>query len=884
MVTPATGSAGLESADDTRLIKSICSPNLVSSPFSEYAKLWRDAGWLGVIPLPEREKSPPPTGWTGRAAGFADDEQVSEWCDDPAFQRGNLGLHLGWPVTVDGTEYEIVGIDVDHYLDNGKQKLGGDQLHVLEGELGQLPPTWVSTARACDDDGGCRGDWTSGIRFYLVPRGLAFRGQVDKDIEVIQKSHRYAVVWPSWNPKTATTYRLYSPEQWAIGCAGGLAQPSDEIPHTTTIPLLPDEWVDYLTQGRMRDDDHPIDMDSTPDEIEAWALNQFTDGSEAVACDYIRKAVAKWQGRITDEATSHDKVRDAHWEIVNLGAEGCGGWSWAMAEIDRHWIDDVMSRSKRPLHEMRGEMFRSRINALRKVKAKVDQAETKGGRYTPAYCLHSSQMRSTGHTVTSPVIGAPVVSQAKFTDSGLAEVVARDVLAGKFLRVAGGSSWLQWDGMRWRNLGKDDGPVVESVRQYNMWQLADAAEQLSQSPSDTGLLELVKAWKAANSAARIAAVLKLAKNLVAVESAAIDADPYLLNTPNGTYELHNCQFLSHSPENRLTRVTHGAYYEPGDGSAANLPRYGARWEPFLERIIPDPDTRRYLQKAMGMALVGRLKEKKLFIFNGSGDNGKNVFWEAIHFALGDSQTGGYATISRADLLEADGKDRQLLEMGLKNARVAFISETNKQVALAEGIVKKITGDKLITSRTHYQEHETFVQSATVVLITNKLPTFTGSDVAMRNRLRVVPFSVQIPESEQDKTLGEALELEADAVLTWLIDGYCRYLEDGLDEPFEIESATATYHLDNDLIARAIEATCVVDAATKSERNEIKTAVLTWLRVSGSPAGGASTKQGDVLAALTSRGYVPTRSNGKVWLPGIRLKTEAERNAERSEDD
>ena len=486
--------------------------------------------------------------------------------------------------------------------------------------------------------------------------------------------------------------------------------------------------------------------------------------------------------------------------------------------------------------------------------------------------------------MTSPVIGAPVVSQAKFTDSGLAEVVARDVLAGKFLRVAGGSSWLQWDGMRWHNLGRDDGPVVESVRQYNMWQLADAAEQLAQSPSDTGLLELVKAWKAANSAARIAAVLKLAKNLVAVESAAIDADPYLLNTPNGTYDLHNCQFLSHSPENRLTRITHGAYYEPGDDSAANLPRYGARWEPFLERIIPDPDTRRYLQKAMGMALVGRLKEKKLFIFNGSGDNGKNVFWEAIHFALGDSQTGGYATISRADLLEADGKDRQLLEMGLKNARVAFISETNKQVALAEGIVKKITGDKLITSRTHYQEHETFVQSATVVLITNKLPTFTGSDVAMRNRLRVVPFSVQIPESEQDKTLGEALELEADAVLTWLIDGYCQYLEDGLDEPSEIESATATYHLDNDLIARAIEATCVVDAATKSERNEIKTAVLTWLRVSGSPAGGASTKQSDVLAALTSRGYVPTRSNGKVWLPGIRLKTEAERNAERSEDD
>lgn len=481
---------------------------------------------------------------------------------------------------------------------------------------------------------------------------------------------------------------------------------------------------------------------------------------------------------------------------------------------------------------------------------------------------------------------APVVSQAEFTDSGLAEVVARDALGGKFLRVAGGNSWLQWDGLRWRNLGKDDGPVVESVRQHNLWQLAEVAEKLSQNPGDTGLFEQAKAWKATTSAARITAVLKLARNLISVDSAAIDADPYMLNTPNGTYDLHTCEFLSHSPDNRLTRVTAGAYYEPAssaDDSVA-IPRYGVRWSQFLEDIIPDADTRKYLQKAMGVALVGRLKEKKLFIFNGSGDNGKNVFWEAIHFALGDSQTGGYATISRADLLEADGKDRQLLEMGLKNARIAFISETNKQVALAEGIVKKLTGDKLITSRTHYQEHETFIQSATVVLITNKLPTFTGSDVALRNRLRVIPFSVQIPEAEQDKGLGEALELEADAVLTWLIDGYCEYLEHGLEEPEEIQLATGNYHLDNDLIAKAIEATCVTDSSAKSEKKDVKNAILSWLRTAGSRSGGATVRVSEVQAVLDDRGHATTRSNSGTWLHGIRVKTEDERNTERSEQD
>lgn len=229
--------------------------------FPVAAPLWRQAGWLGTIPLPPRAKNPPPVGWTGRAAPFPDDECVSAWCGNPAFADGNIGLHLGWTVVINGVEYEIVGIDVDNYEDNGKAKRGGDQLAALESQYGPLPPTWVSTARALNDDGTNAGDLVSGIRFYLVPRGLAFLGKAAADIDIVQKSHRFAVVWPSFNPKSGTQYRLYSPEQWAIGRAGELGQPSDEIPDVTTVSVLPDAWVDYLTQGRMSDSQRPIDTD-----------------------------------------------------------------------------------------------------------------------------------------------------------------------------------------------------------------------------------------------------------------------------------------------------------------------------------------------------------------------------------------------------------------------------------------------------------------------------------------------------------------------------------------------------------------------------------------------------------------------------------------------
>ena len=346
---------------------------------TDIAAPWRAAGWLGTIPLPEKAKNPPPVGWTGRNAGFATDAQIAQWCDDPKYRNPNLGLHLGWPVMVNGIECEVLGIDVDHYLDGDKDKLGGDQLAALESQLGTLPPTWVSTARARNDDGTDRGDWTSGIRFFLVPRGLAFRGQAAADIEVIQKNHRFAVVWPSFNPKTETTYRLFSPQSWSDH---GHGADGHEIPDVTTLPVLPDSWVDYLTQGRMRDSQRPIDADSSLGELEQWALKQFQDAE--TLCPVMRRQLERRKRSIAEDATSHDKVRDAHWEFLRLATEGHTGWLTAINEATEFWIQDVTARDKRSYGELRREIFRSLTGALRKIKSE------NGSRHygkTPCVCL-----------------------------------------------------------------------------------------------------------------------------------------------------------------------------------------------------------------------------------------------------------------------------------------------------------------------------------------------------------------------------------------------------------------------------------------------------------------------------------------------------------------
>lgn len=363
--------------------------------FSEVAAPWRAAGWDGTIPLPRKAKYPPPTGWTGRNAGYADDKQIAAWSRMPQYRQPNIGLRLGWPVTVNGIEYETIGIDVDQYLDGDKAKHGGDQLAALESEHGPLPPTYVSTARARNDDGSDRGDWVSGIRFYRVPRGLAFRGQAAPDIEVIQKAHRFAVVWPSFNPKTGTTYRLYSPSDWATH---GQALNGDEIPDVATIPELPARWVDYLTQGRMRDSQRPIDTDSSLHDIEAWALDQFQDAE--TLCAVMARQLTERKRKIAEDATSHDNVRDAHMEFVHLAAEGHTGWLTAINEATEFWIQDVIDRDKRGHGELRREIFRSLTGALRKKKA-----ENGSHRYgkTPCACIPSKSAGNQGDSMDTVV-------------------------------------------------------------------------------------------------------------------------------------------------------------------------------------------------------------------------------------------------------------------------------------------------------------------------------------------------------------------------------------------------------------------------------------------------------------------------------------------------
>lgn len=289
------------------------------------------------------------------------------------------------------------------------------------------------------------------------------------------------------------------------------------------------------------------------------------------------------------------------------------------------------------------------------------------------------------------------------------------------------------------------------------------------------------------------------------------------------------------------------------------------WESFLKRVLPDNDVRGFVQRLVGVGLLGEVREHVLPILTGVGANGKSVFDKAIRYTLGD-----YAATAEPDLFMHRDGAHPTGEMDLRGVRWAVVSESDKDRRLAEATMKRLTGGDTIRARRMRQDFVEFSPSHTPLLITNHLPKVSGDDEAVWRRLRVVPFSVVIPPEEQDRHLDARLQAEADGILSWAIEGYGEYVERGLDEPASVREATDSYHRSSDAVGRFITDQCITGPAVKATTSQLHDAFAKWQVVDGCEALSLRA----FGQTLDKRGFSAGRPvNGKRWRQGIALRVE-----------
>jgi len=411
------------------------------------------------------------------------------------------------------------------------------------------------------------------------------------------------------------------------------------------------------------------------------------------------------------------------------------------------------------------------------------------------------------------------------------------------------NSWLVWDGRRWK---VDDSGEIE--RRAKLTVAAIYREASTSTDADTRKA-LAKHATSSEAENRIRAMISLAKSEVPVQPEELDTDPFLLNAKNGTIDLRTGEMREHRRDNLITKLA-PVEYDP-DASAPTF-------EAFLERVLPNEEVRRFVQRAAGYSATGDTSERCMFIHHGPGANGKSTYQEAVAAALGD-----YAMRTPTETLlvkRAGGVPNDVAR--LKGARLVTAAETEEGRRLDESLIKDLTGQDTISARFMRAEWFDFQPTHKLHLSTNHKPEIRGTDPAIWSRIRLVPWSVVIPPAERDRGLAAKLRAELPGVLAYAVRGAVGWSKGGLEAPDEVRRATAAYRSEQDVLGTFIDDRCAVAHDAETFAKALFEAYKDWCETSGERAE----TQRRFGMRLTERGFARAKVGGLYKWYGIELRT------------
>jgi putative DNA primase/helicase len=406
--------------------------------------------------------------------------------------------------------------------------------------------------------------------------------------------------------------------------------------------------------------------------------------------------------------------------------------------------------------------------------------------------------------------GLPEAARFKCTDSGNAERFA--ARHGDKLRyVTEWEKWFFWNGARWSQdrtseVGRLAKDTVRSI-------YSEAANSHNEDQR-----KFLSQWaQKSESAEKRSSMQKLAaiEPEIPLLPERLDANPWLLNCPNGTLDLRSGVLQKHLRTDYITKCTAVAYHPN-----ATCPQ----WLQFLSQVTnKNQNLIQFLQRSVGYALTGDTREQCLFFLHGTGRNGKSTFLETLLRLFADySQKAEMSTfLSRNN--EGPRNDIAVL----RGARMVAASEADGGKRLAESLIKEITGGDTIRARFLFKESFEFKPQFKLFLAANYKPQIRGTDDGIWRRIRLVPFTVTIPPEEVDKNLPQKLVAELAGILAWAVEGCLQWQQTGLGEPQEVLEATADYREEMDVLGDFLGASCTVSPEVRCYSRELYKAYRFW---------------------------------------------------------
>lgn len=349
-------------------------------------------------------------------------------------------------------------------------------------------------------------------------------------------------------------------------------------------------------------------------------------------------------------------------------------------------------------------------------------------------------------------------------------------------------AWMAFDGVRWDQdyLFAVDAVVVRTAKE-----IIARGQELSQEDEKAGQRVIKFGASYLNDGKMKATINRMAAMPgVATRDGSFDQAANLVTMANGIFDLDTMRLGPFDREKLLTRQMPVAF-DPD----AQAPQF----EKFMDQLLPDPQLRHYVQRAMGYTLAGQVDHRAIFLLYGPPKTGKSQFLKLMELVFGSF--GGTAA---SDTLRVTQSTQSNNLHGLKGKRFVSTSETSVDTRLDEELIKRLTGGDRIVSRDLYERNQEWQPECTIFMATNDLPRLSVDDSAIWTRVKPIPFFTQFSKDGEHKEIHniakKLFDEEASGILNWLLAGLAAFRQAGLGEPAAVTASIAQHKQESDVVA------------------------------------------------------------------------------------
>jgi putative DNA primase/helicase len=378
-------------------------------------------------------------------------------------------------------------------------------------------------------------------------------------------------------------------------------------------------------------------------------------------------------------------------------------------------------------------------------------------------------------------------------------------------------TWFIWNGKYWE---KDNNNKIRGYAHTTAKSIYQEAAQCR----DSELAKKLGDWaKISLSSQRLDGMLKEAKSYAAISVDEFDIFPELLNVKNGVINLRTRQLIPHNKEYLFTQ-----YIDIKFDKEAVCPK----WDGFLNMIFAgNPELINFVQKLAGLSVSGITDEQVLIFLYGLGANGKSTFVNTLHKIM-DSY--GIAINIEAFLRKSDIGGTTPYLVNLLNKRFVTATEIPEGRRLNESLIKQLSGQDDISVNPKYEKAYSFSPTHKLWIVGNHKPQVRDDSYGFWRRLKVIPFEIKIPEEEQRPMsiiIQDFLE-EAPGILNWLVEGFQKWVIEGLNDPIQVKDATKEYQSEQDLLQQFLDEECDLNSDIRIPKKDLLEKFNNWLLSSG----------------------------------------------------